>query len=86
MASSFWMGIVAIVVVAIISDTIVRIVKAAKTGGGKYADRVQDLEAEVVDLRADVDEYRQRIEVLEKIVTDQKYDLGRKIDDLASNE
>ena len=86
MASTFWMGITAIVVVAIISDTIVKIIKAAKSGGGKYAERVQDLEAEVVGLRADIDEYRQRIEVLEKIVTDQKYDLVRQIDDLASNE
>ena len=86
MASTFWMGITAIVVVAIISDTIVKIIKAAKSGGDKYAERVQDLEAEVVDLRADIDEYRQRIEVLEKIVTDKKYDLGRQFDDLASNE
>ena len=86
MASTFWVGITAIVVVSIISDAIVKINKASKSGGGKFAERVQDLEAEVVDLRADIDEYRQRIEVLEKIVTDQKYDLGRQIDDLASNE
>ena len=43
MASTFWMGITAIVVVAIISDTIVKIIKAAKSGGDKYAERVQDL-------------------------------------------
>ncbi len=85
MASTFWVGITAIVIVSIISDAIVKINKTSKSGG-KYAERVQDLEAEVVDLRTDVDEYRQRIEVLEKIVTDQKYDLGRQIDDLASNE
>ena len=86
MAASFWAVIGVICVVAILTDGVVKIVKAAKSGGGKYRDRVEDLEDMVHDLSEELKEARGRIEVLEKIVTDQKYDLGREIDDLASKQ
>ena len=46
---------------------------------------MEDLEEQVHDLEGDLQDARHRIEVLEKIVTSQKYDLGREIDDLPSN-
>jgi len=84
MASSFWTVIGLIAVVAIIGRTIVAIIKASNSGG-KFKPRMTDLEEQVHDLESDLQDARQRIEVLEKIVTDQKYDLGREIDDLASS-
>lgn len=84
MASSFWTVIGLIAVVAIIGRTIVAIIKASNSGG-KFKPWMTDLEEQVHDLESDLQDARQRIEVLEKIVTDQKYDLGREIDDLASS-
>ena len=86
MASPFWIALMVIVVTALICDSVVKIIRAAKSPGGKTRERLEDLEEEVHDLRAELDDARGRIEVLEKIVTDQKFDLGRQIDDLASNE
>lgn len=40
----------------------------------------------VEDLDEDLNGARKRIEVLETIVTDQKYDLSLRIDDLAAGE
>lgn len=86
MASTFWVVIGLIAVSAIVVDGIVKIIRTTKSGDGKFAERVQDLEEEIHDLRGELTEVRQRIEVLEKIVTDPKSDLSRQIDDLASNE
>lgn len=85
MASSLWIMIMVIVVTAIVCDSVVKIVRTAKSGGGKANERIEDLEEEVHFLKGELDDARGRIEVLEKIVTDQKFDLGRQIDDLASN-
>ncbi len=85
MASTFWIVIGVVATVAIIINGVVSIIKAAKSGGGKFGPRVEALEDEVVDLKEELDEARKRIEVLEKIVTDGKYDLSREIDELASN-
>ena len=83
MGSTMWIAIGAIAVCAIVGDTIVSILK--NSGAGKKFDaRVADLEAQTDELEADLANARKRIEVLETIVTDQKYDLGRKIDDLAA--
>jgi hypothetical protein len=84
MASSMWFAIGVIAVVAITGRTIVAIIKASNSGG-KFRPMLEDIEEQVHDLESDLQDARQRIEVLEKIVTDQKYDLGREIDDLASN-
>lgn len=84
MASGFWVVIGIIVVCAIVTDGVVKIIKASKSGGGKDANKkFADLEADLANFEQDLDDARQRIEVLEKIVTDEKYDLGKKIDDLA---
>lgn len=83
MASSMWVVIGAIAICAIIGKTAVKIVTATNSGG-KFSTRADDLEEQVDDLAHDLIDARERIEVLEKIVTDQKYDLGRQIDDLAA--
>ena len=67
---------------AIITNGVVKIIKEAKSKGGSKA--VSDMEADLAALEQDVEDQRQRIEVLEKIVTDGKYDLGKQIDDLAN--
>jgi hypothetical protein len=84
MGSGFWVVAGIIAVCAIITNGVVSIIKAAKSGGGKDANKkLGDLEADLATVEQDLDDARQRIEVLEKIVTDEKYDLGKKIDDLA---
>lgn len=85
MASSFWVAIVMIATCGIITNGVVKIVRAAKSSGGQAGgQKISDVEADLESLEADLEDARQRIEVLEKIVTDEKYDLGKKIDELAS--
>ncbi len=86
MFNSVWPFIGLIIVVSVVANAVVRIVKASKSGGGSnaLAQRIDDLEADVADLEHDLEEALERIVVLEKIVTDSKFDLGRQIDDLAS--
>lgn len=83
MVNTFWLVLGVVIVVAIISDMVVKIVKASKSGA-KNQGRVNDLEEQVQDMEADLQDARSRIEVLEKIVTDEKYDLKREINDLAN--
>jgi hypothetical protein len=47
--------------------------------------RLDELETDLATLEQDLVDARERIIVLEKIVTDQKYDLGKQIDELAAN-
>ncbi|MCH8257393.1 MAG: hypothetical protein IIA75_05755 [Proteobacteria bacterium] len=85
MVSSFWMAIAVIATCAIITNGVIRIIKVSRFGGGKAgSQKLSEFEADLESLEADLDDARQRIEVLEKIVTDEKYDLGEKIDDLAN--
>lgn len=70
-------NVFAMVVVIVIVTTI----------GGSYNNylKTKRKSAEVGDregLEAELDELRERIEILEKIVTDQKYQLSREIDNL----
>jgi len=83
MASSMWIAIAVIAVVAITGRTVIAIIKASNSGG-KFKPRMEDLEEQVHDLENDLQDARHRVEVLEKIVTSQKYDLGREIDELQS--
>ena len=83
MGSSFWLVVGCVIVVAVIGDTIVKIIKASKSGS-KHQGRIDDLEEQLQDVEADLQDARARIEVLKKIVTDEKYDLKREIDDLAN--
>ena len=84
MGSAFWVVVGLVSVVAIVTNGVVSIIKAAKSAGGKSPQRMVELEQAVEVLKQHHGDTRQRIEVLEKIVTDQKYDLGREIDGLAS--
>ncbi len=85
MGNSFWIFIMIIVVTGIVADTIVKLVKNAN-GGGKFKDRIEDLEDEVSDLRAELDYARSRIETLEAVVTDEQLNLRREIDSLAADQ
>jgi hypothetical protein len=82
MSSGLWIMVGIIAVCAIVTDGVVKIIKASKSKGGSKV--VADIEADLAALEQDVEDQRQRIEVLEKIVTDGKYDLGKQIDDLAN--
>ncbi len=86
MASGFWVFLGLIIACATITDGVVRIIKASKAPGGKLSQRFDDLEDVIHDLEQDLADARSRIEVLEKIVTDQRYDLGREIDELKEAE
>ncbi len=83
MGSVFWSLLAAIAICSIVTKGIVDVIKVSKTGG-KGGKRFNDLEADLANLEQDLEDAKQRIEVLEKIVTDDKYDLGKQIDDLAN--
>ena len=86
MSSSFWVFLGIVIVVSIICDSVVKIIKASKSGSKASNQRLEDLEADLAALEAELEDARQRIIVLEKIVTEDKYNLGKQIDDLASNQ
>lgn len=67
-----------------IGDAIVRIIRAGKgSGAGKgLTAKVTDLESDLAEVEQDLDDARARIEVLEKIVTDDRHDLRKQIDGL----
>ncbi len=67
--------------------TMVAIIVVASCAAGMYKDHVKSKrarEAGEVDesVEMELDELRQRIEVLEKIVTDERYHLEKEIDNL----
>ena len=82
--TTFWVAIAVIAVASILGKTVVDIFKASNSGG-KFKLRIEGLEEQVHDLESDLLDARHRVEVLEKIVTSQKYDLGREIDELRSS-
>lgn len=85
MVSGFWIIIGCIAITSIIVNGVVKIIGVSKSGGGKDVNKkFDDLEADFSTLEQDLEDALQRIEVLEKIVTDEKYDLGKRIDDLAN--
>ena len=83
--SGFWLFLTIIVVLSIIGDFVVKIVKASKSkhGSKETVATLKDLELEMADMEQDLEDARARIEVLEKIVTDDKYQLNKDINDLA---
>ncbi len=83
MGSVFWTAIAVIAVSSIVTRGVVEIIKASKAGG-KGSKRFDDLEGDLANLEQDLEDARQRIEVLEKIVTDGKYDLSKQINDLGN--
>jgi len=85
MGMTFWVAICVIVVVSVIADSIVKIVKASTSGGGKgMQERMANMEEDIAITEQELDDARKRIEVLEKIVTDDKSQLSKQIDDLAN--
>lgn len=87
MNSAIWIMAAALLVYCIF-EGIVSIIKATRTAGSgpqALVQRVEDLEKDVDSLEAELDQSRKRIEVLEKIVTDEKYNLQKEFEDLASN-
>ncbi|MFQ3191770.1 MAG: phage shock protein B [Paraglaciecola sp.] len=74
------MNITAIVIVAVICWAIVELVNGPK---GKKKDKKEANQVNFANnLERDMTVMRERIETLEKIVTDEKYDLNRQFDDL----
>jgi phage shock protein B len=78
------MNITAIVIVGLVCWAIVELVNGpkGKKKNKKDADQIHlanDLERDMVNMR-------ERIETLERIVTDEKYDLNRQFDDLKKNK
>jgi len=69
----------------VIIQGIVQIIKVSKSTGSRAAKQtIRDLETDRAKVEEDMEELRQRIIVLEKIITDDKYNLHREIDDLAN--
>lgn len=81
----FWIMVMVIAVVAIVMEGVVKLVRARSSRQNENLDsrEMGDLEEELARTREDLDDARERITVLEKIVTDDKYDLRRQLDDLA---
>ncbi len=76
-------GLAVAVVLWCIGDAIVRIIKASKSNaGGPLSQKVTDLEADLAAVEQDLDDARERIVVLEKIVNEGNHELRRKIDGL----
>jgi phage shock protein B len=78
------MNITAIVIVAVICWAIVELVNGPK---GKKKDKKEADQVNLAhNLERDMAVMRERIETLEKIVTDEKYDLNRQFDDLKKDK
>ena len=74
------MNITAIAIVALVCWAIVELVNGPR---GKKKDKKNADQINLTnDLEREVSIMRERIETLEKIVTDEKYDLNRQFDDL----
>ena len=84
MGSFWWAGMI-IAIVAITFNGIVGIIKASKTASGskKLIERIDSLETDLGESEQLLEDAVARIEVLERIVTDDKYSLGKEIDNLA---
>ncbi len=84
MLTGFWAFLGTVVILSVIGDSIVKIIKASKSGASKQSSgRMDDLESDMGELEKDLEDARERIVVLEKIVTDDKYQLNKDINDLA---
>jgi hypothetical protein len=78
------MNMTAIAIVALVCWAIVELVNGPK---GKKKDKKDTAQVNLTnDLEREVAAMRDRIETLEKIVTDEKYDLNRQFDDLKKDK
>lgn len=71
------MNVTAVTIVAIICWAIVQLVN-----GGKKNKLDKNAEADITQLKGEVEKLQERVITLEKIVTDEKEELKRKIDSL----
>ena len=69
-----------VAIVAIIAWAVVQI-----TGGTRKSKRDKQYDLHSAQMQQQIDTLQERIEVLEKIVTDEKYDLKKKFDDLEND-
>jgi len=83
--SGLWAFLTVIVGLGIIGDVVVKIIKASKSknASADVQQTISGLEQDLESMESEVEDARARIEVLEKIVTDDKFDLDKKIKDLA---
>ncbi len=83
---SFWWGGMVIAIIAVTFSGIVQVIKASKTASGskQLRERIDSLETDLGESEQLLEDAVARIEVLERIVTDDKYSLGKEIDNLAS--
>ena len=74
-----------IAIIAVTFSGIVQIIKVSKTASGskKLLERIDSLETDLGESEQLLEDAVARIEVLERIVTDDKYSLGEEIDSLA---
>jgi phage shock protein B len=78
------MNLTAIAIVALVCWAIVELVNGPK---GKKKDKKETVQVnQTQDLERKVEAMRERIETLEKIVTDEKYDLNRQFDNLKKDK
>ncbi|MDG1206178.1 MAG: hypothetical protein P8N51_12490, partial [Pseudomonadales bacterium] len=62
MGTTFWIAICIIVVVSVIADSIVKIVKASTSGGGKgMKERLANIEEDIAITEQELDDARRRI-------------------------
>ena len=86
MPSTIWVGIFIVIALSVIINGVVKIIKASGSGGSKAVKaKLDSLGDSVTSIEQDLEDARERIEVLEKIVTDDKHNLSREIDDLEKN-
>lgn len=71
---SMWLGIVAIVAIVMCADTIQKVAKA------RAQKRLSDTESD--ELMSRLDALEERVRVLERIVTEDRHDLRREINNL----
>jgi hypothetical protein len=69
--------VVCIVAIVFTADTVQKYLKIKNVKG-----KAQDPDPELVETLAQIERLEERIRVLERIVTENKYDLGKEIDSL----
>lgn len=72
---SFWSAIVTIVIIACLTGIVMSWIDAQKTRGQNR----DDLDKRIGEIES---EFRDRVQTLERIVTDERSDLKRQFDDL----
>jgi hypothetical protein len=75
------MNVTAIAIVGIICWAIVELVQ-----GGKTKKKGKAYDKDIADLQGELDQMRERIATLEKIVTEEPYDLKRQFKDLEKDK